>query len=383
MAVRSQQVEARVLQLVDRVLSGGRIEDDRVECKGAWPTDHRKAARQIGGLANAAAGEPIMWIVGLDEDSNRLVDPGTVEPSEWWGKVQKVFAELAPEVEWLQVPIVGSQGVTALLFATSRAPYVVQTDGRSGVHREIPWRAAGATRSAHRSEILRSLVGEVQVPRIEPISAYTRVTFKATKRDGSVAAELEVDVESEAYIEASDTVTFPEHLWDLRLLVGDQVIPLDGTVAGPQEYLGPGHGPLGRFTGRYGSIGSIVSIPNSGLLVSGSDRISLSLAARFETDDRELLHALKNGKRIEVHGDFPIALSSRTARLRQALIRVARREMKARTVSASVPYLDTRLGEFTSDGSQYPTSYEGEHASGVVGYKKPQSDTDPRLQLGR
>src|SRR6266536_553496 len=59
----SQHIEGRVLNLVERVLNGARIEDFRVECKGTWPSA-AKAARQIAGHANAARGEPILCISG-------------------------------------------------------------------------------------------------------------------------------------------------------------------------------------------------------------------------------------------------------------------------------------------------------------------------------
>src|SRR6266498_182530 len=74
----SQHIEGRVLNLVERVLNGARIEDFRVECKGTWPSA-AKAARQIAGHANAARGEPILWIIGLDEDNNRVTGAFYVE----------------------------------------------------------------------------------------------------------------------------------------------------------------------------------------------------------------------------------------------------------------------------------------------------------------
>ena len=59
-----QRLEARVLDLVEVVLAGRNAEDDLVEFKADWPTDHRKAARQIAGMATAAGGESILWIFG-------------------------------------------------------------------------------------------------------------------------------------------------------------------------------------------------------------------------------------------------------------------------------------------------------------------------------
>ena len=40
--------------------------DSRVELKAEWP-DAVDAARRIAGHANAARGDPVLWIIGLDE----------------------------------------------------------------------------------------------------------------------------------------------------------------------------------------------------------------------------------------------------------------------------------------------------------------------------
>ncbi|MBC2933043.1 hypothetical protein [Nocardioides sp. zg-1228] len=378
--MRSQQLEARVLHLVEQVLAGSRVEDDRVECKGVWPTDHRKAARQIAGLANAAAGEAILWIVGLDEDSSRLVESGSVEPSSWWGQVFKVFAGVAPEPRWLHVPVAEHGSVTAVLFDTSRAPYVVTTDGRGGVHREIPWRTSGSTRSAHRSEILRAVVGEAQVPQIEPISGHCRITHEALKHDGSMKAELSINLKVEAYVEASQSVTLPEHRWDLRVRVGGHKLPLEGEIQGPREYLGRGEGFLERISGgRYGPIGSIVAIPGSGLTVAGSERITMQLHSRFMCDDPDLLATIQRAQRLHVEADFPIALSGRGARFSQSLRRASRSAMDGgRPLD-----VDIRIGEFTHDGTEHPETYYGTYRSNVAGYQKPEPGEDPRALLDK
>lgn len=157
--MRRQLLESRALDMVEAVLSGRRVEDGRVEMKSEWPADHRWAARQIAGLANAAAGANVVWILGVDEDGGRLVDPGHVEPGEWRARVERCFSELAPEMAILTVPVSGAV-VTVLAFDSSRAPYMANTTGAGGVNFEIPWREGNATRTARRSEILRSLVGK-------------------------------------------------------------------------------------------------------------------------------------------------------------------------------------------------------------------------------
>ena len=110
-----------------------------MEAKRQWPTDHRRAARQIAGLANAAAGEPIMWIVGLDEGGHRVCDPGEAEPSNWWNQVSSRFSEVPPDLTLLRVATPHGP-VAALWMETGRTPYVVTTDGVGGVDREVPGR---------------------------------------------------------------------------------------------------------------------------------------------------------------------------------------------------------------------------------------------------
>src|SRR6266536_6298213 len=88
----SQHIEGRVLNLVERVLNGARIEDFRVECKGVWPPA-AKAARQIAGHANAARGEPILWIIGLDEQGQQVKSASDVELADWWAQVTAAYDE--------------------------------------------------------------------------------------------------------------------------------------------------------------------------------------------------------------------------------------------------------------------------------------------------
>ncbi|WP_433678044.1 transposase [Nocardia sp. CA-119907] len=75
-----QRIEARVLDIVTRVVGGGRAEDDSVECKAQWPGDPAKAARRIAAISNAARGDDVIWIVGLDEDGQVIASAGPSRP---------------------------------------------------------------------------------------------------------------------------------------------------------------------------------------------------------------------------------------------------------------------------------------------------------------
>src|SRR5437763_2002324 len=93
--VTAGQLEARVLGLVDTVLSGGRVEDDFVESKSNWPALSK--ARQLAASANSARGDPVLWIIGLDEDAHQLIPLDSTDPSQWWSQISARFdQDVAP-----------------------------------------------------------------------------------------------------------------------------------------------------------------------------------------------------------------------------------------------------------------------------------------------
>lgn len=172
----SQHIEGRVLNLVERVLNGGRIEDSRVECKGAWPPA-AKAARQIAGHANAARGEPILWIIGLDEQGQQVKSASDVELADWWAQITAAYDErITPGLTSLVVPVSADKSVVALYMTTDRAPYVVNRQDEQGpFEREVPWREGNRTRSAHRHELLQLLIAAVAPPDATVVKMTLRV----------------------------------------------------------------------------------------------------------------------------------------------------------------------------------------------------------------
>lgn len=221
---RSQQQELRVLQIVDQVLDGGRTEDDLVECKSEWP-DAAKSARRIAGQANAAHGELVLWIIGLDEDSHRLSDPGDDDPADWWAQVSRRFDELAPDIQVQTVPLGRARSVIALTFTTDRAPYVITTSGKDGVHREVPFREATSLRSAHRHDLLRILVPTVDVPGVDGVWWILRATKEPTRpvdADGDVIvpADVSLDVHGRVFFSPRSDAMLPAHLWTATATFG-------------------------------------------------------------------------------------------------------------------------------------------------------------------
>ncbi len=348
MVARLQQIEARVLHLVEQVLAGRRIEDNRVECKSTWPGDHRRAARQIGGLANAAGGDDVLWLVGLDEDGGRVVDPGATEVADWWQRVSRYFAEVAPEVTTLSVPVPGGGVVSVLLFQTVRSPYVVTTNGAGGVDREIPWRAGNATRSAHRSEILRSVVQEAEAPQLDLVSAFVRAEVNGAEGVGLQIGALILTISMAIYVEAAEPVRLPEHRWAFEVVLSDgTVLPFKPTVAGPTKYVGSTGGVFPQAI--HEPVGGIAYVPASGLQVTGSDRVSVECQLVVDQVDPRVVALVHRAQRLSVRARLPLALSSRSARLDVALSR-ARRAGLYRSLGPRDHDQDLRIAESTHDG---------------------------------
>jgi hypothetical protein len=64
--MRGIESENWVHQLVRRIDQGERVEDRVVELKADW-IEARKAVRRLAAHANAAFGESVLWVIGLDE----------------------------------------------------------------------------------------------------------------------------------------------------------------------------------------------------------------------------------------------------------------------------------------------------------------------------
>jgi hypothetical protein len=91
--------------------------------KREW-IEPQKAARQIAAHANAARGEPILWLIGVDEKQG-VIGAAPAEFSAWFNALAACFEGLPPSCADLNVPRDG-RAITALLFDTARAPFVVK-----------------------------------------------------------------------------------------------------------------------------------------------------------------------------------------------------------------------------------------------------------------
>jgi hypothetical protein len=94
LAMKKHDIEAWTLRVIDRVNSNQPTEDSRVELKSRWPEDPRRVARQIAGHANAAHGEPILWLIGVDQHAG-VVGAEQVKVANWYPGVEAEFDGLA------------------------------------------------------------------------------------------------------------------------------------------------------------------------------------------------------------------------------------------------------------------------------------------------
>lgn len=211
-----QELEALVLAAVDRVLAGKKVEDSLIECKGDWPDPVK--VRQLAAHANRARGEEIVWIIGLDEKTAQLTSPKSVDLADWWSRMGSRFDDhVIPDMWDLKVPVNEKAVVTALVFSTDRAPYVVKvSDAEGRVEREIPIRDGTRTRSAYRHEIIRLLHTATPLPSVSLIQS----KLSATISPRSQRLGIYFTLNSQLYVEQgiSETVMIPHHLVKCRLL---------------------------------------------------------------------------------------------------------------------------------------------------------------------
>lgn len=162
------EIERWALRVIEQVKNGQPNEDARVELKAEWPESHYKAARQIAAHANPASGEPILWIIGVDQKTG-VVGADHNELASWYSQVKSYFDDVAPYLTDVNISIDGMT-VVALLFNTERRLYVVKPQGGGPITYEVPWREGTLTRSAKRTELLRILDRIPRLPKWEAIN---------------------------------------------------------------------------------------------------------------------------------------------------------------------------------------------------------------------
>lgn len=148
------EVNSWALSILQRVRSRHPSEDSCVECKASWP-DVKNVARQLAGMANAAKGEPILWLIGVDEKGAAIPGAKHLELNNWYPQLVKEFDGLAPQLLVDLNINVDEKTVVALVFETTNVPFVIKVPNTDRL--EVPWREGTRTRSATRAELTRLL----------------------------------------------------------------------------------------------------------------------------------------------------------------------------------------------------------------------------------
>jgi hypothetical protein len=212
--MNSRQIESWALRVVDCIKSGQPNEDFLVELKREWILEI-KAARRIAGHANAARGENILWLIGVDEKQG-VIGADAANLASWYPAVESFFEELAPRMLPLNIPIDGKI-IVALLFETDRAPYVVKNPAY-GQHKgdlaefEVPWRESTRIRTARRSDLIRLLSPLELLPEIEIIGGYLTETIEGKDSVGNyIPDELRLNLELYIVPKNKNRIVIPFH----------------------------------------------------------------------------------------------------------------------------------------------------------------------------
>ncbi|WP_147455026.1 hypothetical protein [Saccharothrix australiensis] len=209
------------------MIEGKQCEDSFVEFKSTWLDDHRKAARRMAALCNAARGAEVLWVVGVDEKGMSVPGVDANEMSDWWPRVEKCFDDgVAPDITTLVFDWSSNATVSVIYMRTDNAPYILKT-GQEPYSIEVPWRSAEKTRSAKRSELLQLLVPQARAPKWAPIEGEARLLFKpeheAWNAQGQVTMpdRYELNLDASIFFEAFEPFFIPDMRVSSSIVWGD------------------------------------------------------------------------------------------------------------------------------------------------------------------
>ena len=198
-----RQIENWALEIISRVEAGQPIEDSTVELKSTWLEPDERVARRIAGHANAARGENILWLIGVDEKKGVVGVNNNTDLASWYPAVQKYFNEVSPRLTHLNIRR-DEAAVVALLFETDRAPYIVKNPAYGKTKGdlaefEIPWREGTGIRTARRSDVILLLSPIESLPDIKIHSQKLSATIGGCDRLGNYIPDA-LNLHLELYI---------------------------------------------------------------------------------------------------------------------------------------------------------------------------------------
>lgn len=250
------QTESHVLAVYDAVCAGRRIEDSLVELKRDWPSPP-KAARRIAAHANAARGEAILWLIGLDERIG-VVAPSDSDLAQWWAQVRTWFDGEAPRMRDFIVHT-ESGPIHVLQFDSAAGPFVVRNPeygkpGAGSIEREVPWRSGTSVRSATREDLVRILAPLQPLPAIQLLKASLTLQESQTQEPFYDEKCLPVELEPhltwliwlEMYVspQVGTVSVLPVHQTDVEVSVGGAT--LETITDGKAHYSRPSYWGVNR-----------------------------------------------------------------------------------------------------------------------------------------
>jgi hypothetical protein len=263
--MRLHEIEAWALSVIERIETGQRIEDSRIELKAAW-IDPVRAARRLAGQANAARGSDILWLIGVDERKG-VVGANYEELANWYAEVRAQFDGLAPRLIDLNVPV-RDKTVAALLFEVDRVPFVIRNPAFGSpeggpVEREVPWREGTSVRTARRDDLLRLLSPLTKLPSFEVLDG--TLEAKEWKDGNGILVDWELLLTLYVGATTTDVVVIPFHQCTVGLELPGYLgwRPLEDISLGP---------PTQSFT---------IQATPSELLIYGPGKVHLTASLRL------------------------------------------------------------------------------------------------------
>jgi hypothetical protein len=219
--MKSIEIESWALRILENVKKSLPVEDSLVELKAEWP-EPSKGARRIAAHANAAHGENILWLIGVDEKKG-IVGAKFEELSSWFPAVQSFFDGTTPNLQTLNINY-ESKIIVALCFDTSRLPFLVKNPafGKTAgepIEWEVPWREGTRTRSATRNDLIQMLAPLIKLPKIEMLEGEIRYITS-----NGLYPYLQFTLKIYVAPFDNNPVTFPFHKTKVSMSAGGKVV---------------------------------------------------------------------------------------------------------------------------------------------------------------
>lgn len=285
--MKPHQIESWTLSIIERIEKGQPIEDSRVELKADW-IEPINAARRLAGHSNAARGNKILWLIGVDEKKG-VTGVNYQDFAQWHKQVESHFDEIAPRSMSFNIPVSGKT-VMAILFETDRAPFLVRNPffgkpGGGSIEREVPWREGTSIRSANRADLLKMLSPLQMLPTFEVLSGYIEVNKTQRADKISYFGRLHLSLYAELLPEMRTIIPFHRCSADIFFIDSGKRFSLEDMKLRPPYVF--------RDGGQSENASLTIDSTYEELIITGSGRVALEADINFEENPDSMGNALK------------------------------------------------------------------------------------------